>query len=105
MERQNKQAMEQAIRDTNKEREKLAIGKRWTKREEADFFRVVSSYGVIYYRKKKAYDWIKFKQLAKLEKKTDDELTEYYKHFVMMCKVSLIYRTQLIKVINMNSCF
>lgn len=80
--------MEQAMRDTNKDREKVTINKRWTKREEADFFRVVSSYGIIYYRKKKAYDWIKFKQLAKLEKKCDDELTEYYKHFVMMCKVS-----------------
>lgn len=78
--------MEQAMRDCNKEREKLTIGKRWTKREEADFFRVASSYGVIYYRKKKSYEWLKFKQLAKLEKKADEELTEYYKHFVMMCK-------------------
>lgn len=85
MERQGKQALE-TMRDPVKEREKSTIGKRWTKREEADFFRVVSSYGVIYSRKKKSYDWIKFKQLAKLEKKSDDELTEYYKHFVMMCK-------------------
>lgn len=86
MERQGKQAMEQVMRDSNKEREKLTIGKRWTKREEADFFRVASSYGIIYYRKKKCYDWLKFKQLAKLEKKSDEDLTEYYKHFVMMCK-------------------
>uniref|UniRef100_A0A6P7GKH5 Chromodomain-helicase-DNA-binding protein 6 isoform X2 n=1 Tax=Diabrotica virgifera virgifera TaxID=50390 RepID=A0A6P7GKH5_DIAVI len=85
MERQGKQTVD-TMRDPMKEREKLTIGKRWTKREEADFFRVVSSYGVIYYRKKKSYDWIKFKQLAKLEKKSDEELTEYYKHFVMMCK-------------------
>lgn len=91
MERQNKQAMEQAMQ-TPKDREKLSINKRWTKREEADFFRVVSSYGIIYYRKKKAYDWIKFKQLAKLEKKSEDELTEYYKHFVMMCKVGVYLR-------------
>ncbi|CAH2018100.1 unnamed protein product [Acanthoscelides obtectus] len=83
MERQGKQALEQ---QSSKEREKLTINKRWTKREEADFFRVVSSYGVIYYRKKKAYDWTRFKQLAKLEKKSDEELTEYYKNFVIMCK-------------------
>lgn len=62
------------------------MAKRWSRREEADFFRVASSYGVIYSRKKKSYDWIKFKQLSKLEKKTDEELTEYYKSFVVMCK-------------------
>jgi chromodomain-helicase-DNA-binding protein 7 len=86
MERQGKQAMEHALRERDRERERATIAKRWTKREEADFFRVASSYGIIYYRKKKSYDWTKFKQLAKLEKKSDDDLTEYYKHFVMMCK-------------------
>lgn len=86
MERQGKQVMEH----TSKEREKVCISKRWTKREEADFFRVVSSYGIIYYRKKKSYDWMKFKQLAKLEKKPDEELTDYYKHFVMMCKTDWV---------------
>jgi len=86
MERQGKQALEQALKDHSKERERQTISKRWTKREEADFFRIASSYGVIYSRKTKKYDWSKFKQLAKLEKKNDEELTEYYKHFVMMCK-------------------
>lgn len=81
MERQGKQ-LEQAMR----EKEKQNISKKWTRREEADFFRVVSSYGVNYYRKKKSYDWGKFKQLAKLEKKSDEDLTEYYKSFVVMCK-------------------
>lgn len=83
MERQGKQ-LEQAMRD--KEKQQQCIAKRWTRREEADFFRVASSYGVIYNRKKKSYDWTKFKQLSKLEKKTDEELTEYYKSFVVMCK-------------------
>lgn len=86
MERQGKQALEQALKESAKERERQTISKRWTKREEADFFRVVSSYGVIYHRKTKKYDWSKFKQSAKLEKKADEELTEYYKHFVIMCK-------------------
>lgn len=86
MERQGKQVMEQAMREAKRENERQTLAKKWTKREEADFFRVASTFGVIYYRKKKTYDWAKFKQLAKLEKKTDDELTEYYKHFVMMCK-------------------
>lgn len=80
MERQGK--LEQAAR----EKERQTISRRWSRREEADFFRVVSSYGVNYYRKRKAYDWMKFKQLSKLEKKPDEEMTEYYKYFVMMCK-------------------
>lgn len=88
MERQGKQALEQVMKESSKDRaeQRQTIAKRWTKREEADFFRVVSSYGVIYMRKSKKYDWSKFKQLAKLDKKSDDELTEYYKHFVMMSK-------------------
>ncbi|XP_031342134.1 chromodomain-helicase-DNA-binding protein 7 isoform X2 [Photinus pyralis] len=81
MERQGKH-LEQAVR----EKERHSIARKWTRREEADFFRVVSSYGVNYFRKKKAYDWIKFKQLAKLDKKSDDEITDYYKNFVVMCK-------------------
>lgn len=89
MERQGKQAMEQVLREQQQQqqtKEKSTIAKRWTKREEGDFFRVASTYGVIYYRKKKSYDWMKFKQLAKLDKKSDEELTDYYKHFVQMCK-------------------
>ncbi|KAF5278962.1 hypothetical protein FQA39_LY05640 [Lamprigera yunnana] len=81
MERQGKQ-LEQAAREI----ERHSIARKWTRREEADFSRAVSSYGVNYFRKKKAYDWVKFKQLAKLDKKTDDEITDYYKHFVVMCK-------------------
>lgn len=76
--------MEQALRE--KEQQRQTISKKWTRREEADFFRVVSSFGVNYYRKKKNYDWTKFKQLAKLEKKSDEDMTEYYKSFVVMCK-------------------
>lgn len=85
MERQGKQ-MEQALREKEQQQHRQTISKKWTRREEADFFRVVSSYGVNYYRKKKAYDWTKFKQLAKLEKKSDEDMTEYYKSFVVMCK-------------------
>lgn len=81
MEKQGKH-MEQLMR----EKERPTIAKKWTKREESDFFRVVSSYGVIYYRKKKTYDWTRFKQLSKLEKKSDEDLIEYYKNFVAMCK-------------------
>lgn len=82
MERREK--MEQMARE--KERRVENIAKKWSRREEGDFFKTVSSYGVDYDRKKKSYDWTRFKTLAKLEKKSDDLLTEYYKSFVVMCK-------------------
>lgn len=34
---------------------------RWTRREEADFYRVVSNFGVIFDAANKKYDWDKFR--------------------------------------------
>lgn len=80
-----REKMEHAQRE--RERSRLeTISRKWTKREEADFFKIVSSYGIDYDRKRKSYDWTRFKSLAKLEKKPDELLTEYYKNFILMCK-------------------
>ncbi|KAK7945452.1 hypothetical protein WMY93_001180 [Mugilogobius chulae] len=48
---------------------------RWTRREEADFYRVVSTFGVVFDTDKQ-----------KLDKKTDDSLEKYYYAFIAMCK-------------------
>lgn len=83
----DKQREKMELAQREKEKAKIdTISKKWTKREEADFFRTVSSYGIDYDRKKKSYDWTRFKTLSKLEKKSDDLLTEYYKNFILMCK-------------------
>ncbi|XP_027596173.2 chromodomain-helicase-DNA-binding protein 6 isoform X11 [Pipra filicauda] len=60
--------------------------KRWTRREQADFYRTVSSFGVIYDQEKKIFDWSQFRAISRLEKKTDESLEKYFYSFVAMCK-------------------
>uniref|UniRef100_A0A8C8EAM8 Chromodomain helicase DNA binding protein 6 n=1 Tax=Otus sunia TaxID=257818 RepID=A0A8C8EAM8_9STRI len=59
---------------------------RWTRREQADFYRTVSSFGVIYDQEKKIFDWAQFRAISRLEKKTDENLEKYFYSFVAMCK-------------------
>ncbi|KAM9296277.1 chromodomain-helicase-DNA-binding protein 6 [Gastrophryne carolinensis] len=60
--------------------------KRWTRREQADFYRTVSSFGVIYDSDKKQFDWTQFRALSRLDKKTDESLEKYFHSFVAMCR-------------------
>ncbi|XP_053543116.1 chromodomain-helicase-DNA-binding protein 7 isoform X3 [Ictalurus punctatus] len=59
---------------------------RWTRREEADFYRVVSTFGVVYDVQTQCFDWAQFRAFARLDKKTDESLEKYYYAFVAMCK-------------------
>ena len=58
---------------------------RWSKREEQDFARVISFFGVEFNNKINKYDWIKFRQLGNLSKKSDERLTLYLHDFKQMC--------------------
>uniref|UniRef100_A0A8C3SXR8 Chromodomain helicase DNA binding protein 6 n=1 Tax=Chelydra serpentina TaxID=8475 RepID=A0A8C3SXR8_CHESE len=58
----------------------------WTRREQADFYRTVSSFGVIYDQEKKAFDWTQFRAISRLEKKTDESLEKYFYSFMAMCR-------------------
>lgn len=60
--------------------------RRWSNREQAEFYRTISTFGVEYIRKEKRYDWSKFRMLSRLEKKYDETLTEYFRAFMAMCK-------------------
>ncbi|KAG8446283.1 hypothetical protein GDO86_013931 [Hymenochirus boettgeri] len=60
--------------------------KRWTRREQADFYRTVSSFGVIYDPEKKCFDWTQFRAMSRLDKKTDESLEKYFHSFVAMCR-------------------
>ena len=60
--------------------------RKWSRREEADFYRVISSFGVEYNRDEDRYDWTRFRSFGKLERKMDETLTEYFKAFYAMCK-------------------
>ncbi|XP_013394879.1 chromodomain-helicase-DNA-binding protein 8 isoform X2 [Lingula anatina] len=59
---------------------------RWSRREEADFYRVVSTFGVEFDRKAGRFKWDTFRHIGKLEKKYDETLTEYYLAFYHMCR-------------------
>uniref|UniRef100_A0A8C8GL36 Chromodomain helicase DNA binding protein 6 n=1 Tax=Oncorhynchus tshawytscha TaxID=74940 RepID=A0A8C8GL36_ONCTS len=62
--------------------------RRWTRREQADFYRTVSSFGVVYDPEKKAFDWSPFRSFARLERKTDGSLERYFSSFVSMCRTA-----------------
>ncbi|XP_042563774.1 chromodomain-helicase-DNA-binding protein 6 isoform X2 [Clupea harengus] len=62
--------------------------RRWTRREQADFYRTVSSFGVMFDPEKKAFDWTQFRCLARLERKTDESLERYFYSFVSMCRTA-----------------
>ncbi|XP_036427480.1 chromodomain-helicase-DNA-binding protein 6 [Colossoma macropomum] len=62
--------------------------RRWTRREQADFYRTVSSFGVVYDPDKKVFDWSQFRVFARLERKTDESLERYFWSFVSMCRTA-----------------
>ncbi|KAM4688567.1 chromodomain-helicase-DNA-binding protein 7 [Discoglossus pictus] len=76
------------VRALEAEREAIITEKRqkWTRREEADFYRVVSTFGVIVDTAKQKFDWNQFRAYARLDKKSDDSLEKYFNCFVAMCK-------------------
>uniref|UniRef100_A0A673J4Q7 Chromodomain-helicase-DNA-binding protein 8 n=1 Tax=Sinocyclocheilus rhinocerous TaxID=307959 RepID=A0A673J4Q7_9TELE len=67
---------------------------RWTRREECDFYRVVSTFGVERIKKEADapegdehhMDWNRFRSFAHLDKKSDESLTRYFKCFMSMCR-------------------
>ena len=64
---------------------------KWTRREETDFYRVISSFGVETTRRgasdeSRSYVWDTFRQLASLNKKDDDMITDYLDSFCYMCR-------------------
>ncbi|KAJ8344324.1 hypothetical protein SKAU_G00316530 [Synaphobranchus kaupii] len=62
--------------------------RRWTRREQADFYRTVSSFGVVFDQEKKGFDWAQFRSFARLERKTDESLERYFYSFVSMCRAA-----------------
>ncbi|XP_041674763.1 mucin-19 isoform X9 [Drosophila eugracilis] len=92
MERQGK--MELAAKEREAQRLQL-LPKKWNRREEYEFLRVLTGYGVDLHLSTPmnssspsslSPDWTKFKQMAHLERKSDETLTDYYKVFLAMCK-------------------
>uniref|UniRef100_A0A8B9QDY7 Chromodomain helicase DNA binding protein 7 n=1 Tax=Apteryx owenii TaxID=8824 RepID=A0A8B9QDY7_APTOW len=76
------------VRALEAEREAIITEKRqkWTRREEADFYRVVSTFGIIFDPIKHQFDWNQFRAFARLDKKSDESLEKYFNSFVNMCR-------------------
>lgn len=64
----------------------LCFNSRWSRREEADFYKTVSSFGIEMYPSTKTYKWDRFRALARLDKKYDETLSEYFEAFYEMCQ-------------------
>lgn len=72
----------------------VSVSSRWTRREECDFYRVVSTFGVEKMKKEPGlleaggpeHDWTRFRTFARLDKKTDESLSRYFRSFVAMCR-------------------
>lgn len=75
----------EAAKNEREERKRF-LAQKWSRREEADFFRAISSFGVEYDPHEKRHDWNRFRSIGKLDKKLDETLEEYYKAFIIMCK-------------------
>ena len=59
---------------------------RWSRREEADFYRVVSTFGVERDLQTGEFRWDTFRSIARLDKKYDNTLTDYFRAFYHMVK-------------------
>lgn len=85
--------MEIAAREREMQRLQC-IPKKWNRREEYEFLRVLTGYGIDVQPASALTpgvttvvpDWTKFKQMAHLERKSDETLSDYYKVFISMCK-------------------
>ncbi|CAN8178669.1 unnamed protein product, partial [Coccothraustes coccothraustes] len=59
---------------------------RWTRREQADVLRVASTFGVELEPGSGRFRWGRFRALANLERRSDEDLTRFYHGFVAMCR-------------------
>uniref|UniRef100_A0A8C8A3E0 Chromodomain helicase DNA binding protein 9 n=1 Tax=Oryzias sinensis TaxID=183150 RepID=A0A8C8A3E0_9TELE len=74
------------LNDTLNPKMAAKIERQWTRREEADFYRVVSTFGVVFDPSLGRFDWTKFRAMARLHKKTDESLQKYLCAFTAMCR-------------------
>lgn len=60
--------------------------KKWSKREEGDFLKAISVFGLEFGANKDELLWHRFREVSKLDKKLDKTLSEYYKCFIAMIR-------------------
>eukprot|EP00731_Ephydatia_muelleri_P027006 Em0018g1106a len=85
LQKEHNRRQKEAEVSRKKEQKRAELAQKWSKREEQDFARVVSFFGVVFNKQTNKYDWSKFRQLANLTKKSDERLTLYFHDFKEMC--------------------
>jgi len=60
--------------------------RKWTRRDEADFYRAVSTFGIERDPRSGELLWDRFRSVAKLDRKSDESLRSYYIAFRNMCE-------------------
>ncbi|KAI9278311.1 SNF2 family N-terminal domain-containing protein [Phascolomyces articulosus] len=68
---------------------------RWTKKNKSDFLRTVLSFGIDSHPDDPNIRWIRFKEIAGLDKKTDESLNLYYQKFLASCQDSVKRQKQV----------
>lgn len=68
-----------------REMRKVEGAQKWSRREESDFYRILAAFGVEQDPVSGQYNWTNFKKLAKLERKYDNRMQEFYEHYRAMC--------------------
>ncbi|KAI9257448.1 hypothetical protein EDC94DRAFT_179478 [Helicostylum pulchrum] len=79
--RQRQKESRAAQRQRTKQNE---VSNRWTKKNKSDFLKTLMSFGVE--RDEDDFQWARFKEIAGLEKKTDDSLTLHYRDTYAACE-------------------
>nr|XP_018669889.1 chromodomain-helicase-DNA-binding protein 7 isoform X2 [Ciona intestinalis] len=70
----------------NRDSRRPVLQTRWTRREEADFYRTVSTFGIEREPRSGEFLWRRFRNIARLDRKTDESLRSYYIAFRNMCE-------------------
>ena len=83
---ERRERIEQVIRE--REQQKLdGANKKLNRKEENDFYRAIMAYGVEYSKEDgNKIIWDRFKALARLDKKYDDAMNEFFTAFMGACK-------------------
>ena len=80
---ERRERIEQVIREREAQKAD-GHNKKLNRKEENDFYRAIMAYGIE--TKDKKIVWDRFKALARLDKKYDETLTEFYTAFMATCK-------------------
>jgi hypothetical protein len=85
-ERQEKRMSKLASHQEKVTQRQIEKQSKWSRREETNFYRTISTFGVDYDNISNTYLWDRFRELGQLDKKLDETLTDYFNSFYYMCK-------------------